>query len=201
MKVIGITGGVGAGKSMVLNYLKDKYNACIVLTDDVGRNLQKKGEPCYEALLAHFGNEVLDRDGNLDRAAFAKRIFSDREALAFTNSLIHPAVKAEIIKAIKAKRNEGLPYFFIESALLIEDHYEEICDELWFVHTDELTRKKRLKDQRGYDEEKSNSIIKQQLCDDEFMKNCDRVIENSGSFEQTMHQIDIMISELEETAD
>jgi len=67
MKIIGITGGVGAGKTQILEYLNNKYGATICMTDEVGKKLQKKGTECFDEIVAHFGNEILDEKGELDR--------------------------------------------------------------------------------------------------------------------------------------
>ena len=96
MKVIGITGGVGSGKTQVLEYLNDKYGATICLTDEVARKLQRKGGEVFKAIVAHFGEEILDEKGELDRSKLAGIVFSDSEELAVLNSLVHPAVKEEV---------------------------------------------------------------------------------------------------------
>ena len=75
MKIIGITGGVGAGKTQILEYLNNKYGATICMTDEVGKKLQKKGTECFDEIVAHFGNEILDEKGELDRAKLSDIVF------------------------------------------------------------------------------------------------------------------------------
>ncbi len=196
MKIIGITGGVGSGKTQVLEYLNDKYGATICLTDEVAKRLQKKGGECYDAIVAHFGEEILDENGELNREKLGAIVFSDSEELAVLNSLVHPAVKAEVKREIRKEERKNTNLFILESALLIEDDYEEICDEVWYIHVDAEIRKKRLMYSRGYSERRVQNIIASQMKKKEYMKNCDRVIDNSSVFDETTIQLDKIIKEL-----
>lgn len=196
MKVIGITGGVGSGKTQVLEYLNDKYGATICLTDEVARRLQRKGGEVFDAIVAHFGEEILDDKGELDRQKLGSIVFTDNEELAVLNSLVHPAVKEEVKKEIRKEERKNTNLFLLESALLIEDDYEEICDEVWYIHVDADIRKKRLMYGRGYSEKRVDNIIASQMKKKEYMMNCDRVIDNSGVFVETTMQLDRIIKEL-----
>ena len=196
MKVIGITGGVGSGKTQVLEYLNDKYGATICLTDEVARRLQRKGGEVFDAIVAHFGEEILDDKGELDRQKLGSIVFTDNEEHAVLNSLVHPAVKEEVKKEIRKEERRNTNLFLLESALLIEDDYEEICDEVWYIHVDADIRKKRLMYGRGYSEKRVDNIIASQMKKREYMMNCDRVIDNSGVFVETTMQLDRIIREL-----
>ena len=197
MKIIGITGGVGAGKTQILEYLNNKYGATICQADKVGKKLQKKGGACFDAIVEHFGEEILDEKGELDRERLAGIVFSNQEELEFLNSIVHPAVKEEIRKKIAHEERKHTNIFVVESALLIEDHYDEICDELWYIYVEDEIRRNRLYFSRGYDAQKIDEIIAAQLPKDMFLKNCDRVIDNSGVFAETMMQLDKIIKDLE----
>ena len=98
MKVIGITGGVGAGKSRVLALLEEEFGARIILADEVARQLQEPGQPGFVRLLEYFGDGILGKDGRLERAGLAARIFRDQEALEAVNRMIHPLVWQRIQK-------------------------------------------------------------------------------------------------------
>lgn len=196
MKVIGITGGVGAGKTQILEYLNNKYGATICQADAVGKKLQKKGTECFDAIVAHFGTEILDAKGELDREKLADIVFSDKVELSILNSIVHPAVKEEIYKKIAKEERKNTNLFILESAILIEDHYEEICDELWYIYVEDSIRKKRLIYARGYDSKKVDDIIAAQLPKSMFMKHCDRVIDNSNTFEETKIQLDKIVADL-----
>lgn len=190
MKKIGITGGVGAGKSAVLKYLEEKYKAYIIVADELAKQLEEPGEKVYDALKQGFGEGIIAQDGSLDKKAFSNLIFSDEEALKKANAIIHPAVKGEILKRISEKEAEGCSLFVVEAALLIEEGYDNILDELWYIYADEAVRFKRLEENRGYTREKSLSIMRRQKSDIEFRKYCKRIIDNSEDITETQAQID-----------
>ncbi len=190
MEIIGITGGVGAGKTEVLNYLNDKYGATICRADDVSRELEKKGTECFDMIVEHFGDEILTEKGDLDREKLASIVFSDPNELRILNRIVHPAVKEEILKRIVNEQRRNTNMFIIEAAVLIEDHYDEICDEIWYVYSEDSMRKNRLQYSRGYNTRKIESIFDSQLPKETYLENSDRVIDNSGTFLETQQQLD-----------
>ena len=191
MKFIGITGGVGAGKSAVLDYLATKPGVRVMLADEIAHELMEPGTDCYEQIRQAFPeHDIYKEDGHFDRIKLAKVIFSDGNRRARMNGIVHPAVKAYVIAEAKRERQEGtLALLVLEAALLIEEHYDEICDELWYIYADEETRMERLKQNRGYSEEKCRSIFRNQLSEEEFSNHCDFEIDNSGDFKETKEQI------------
>lgn len=196
MKIIGITGGVGAGKSQILNYLKDNYQVKIIMADEVAHKVKEKGQSCYEPLINLLGKDVLDEAGEIDKKKMAARIFADKDLLLGVNQLIHPAVKAYIQNEIETEKEKGsVKFLFIEAALLIEDHYDEICDELWYIYAEESVRTKRLMESRGYSLLKVQQIMNGQLGDKEFRNNCQFVIDNSHELLNAFKQIDRKLGE------
>ena len=143
MKFIGITGGVGAGKSAVLDYLATKPGVRVMLADEIAHELMEPGTDCYEQIRQAFPeHDIYKEDGHFDRIKLAKVIFSDENKRAGMNGIVHPAVKAYVIAEAKRERQEGtLALLVLEAALLIEEHYDEICDELWYIYTREEIRK------------------------------------------------------------
>lgn len=192
MKVLGITGGVGAGKSTVLSYLVQAYGARVIQADQAGHYLCGPGQPCYYPIVEAFGVGILKGDQTIDRDRLSAQVFSDREKLARLNAIVHPAVKAYIAEEIQKEKKAGrVPFTAVEAALLIEDHYDRICDEIWYVYVDEETRRRRLRASRGYSEEKTRSILRNQLSDKRFRDACQFVIDNSSPIvENTYEQID-----------
>ena len=190
MKVIGITGGVGSGKSLILNYIKDHYNCEIIMADDLAKDLCKKGELCYKPLVKLLGKDVLGKDEEIDRSVMAQKIFSDDSLRTGVNNIIHPGVKKFILKRIAyLRRKKTRDFLFIEAALLIEDGYKDIVDELWYIYTDKAVRRERLKKSRGYSDEKIDSIMASQLSEEEFRLNSDFEIDNSGDSEVSFSKI------------
>jgi dephospho-CoA kinase len=194
--IIGITGGVGAGKSTVLNYIGDTYNARVIYSDDVANDIKKKGYPAYDELVRILGEGILDRKGEIDKNKMAAAIFDDEKLLSRVNNILHPAVNTFIINILDEERSKGeLDFVFVEAALLIENGYKSIVDELWYVYADEDTRRQRLKDSRGYSDDKISDIFSKQLDDKTFRENADFVIDNSGSTESAIKQIDDKLGE------
>ena len=192
MKFIGITGGVGAGKSAILDYLKNKPDTKVMLADEIAHELMVPGTQCYDKLKAEFGTEdIYQKDGFFDRIKLAQVIFSDDEKRKKLNGIVHPAVRKYVIGQAAYERKEGkIKLLVLEAALLIEGHYDEICDELWYIYTSEENRRIRLKKQRNYSDEKIDEIFKSQLTDEKFRKACRVVIDNNGTIEAAEAQIE-----------
>lgn len=199
MKTIGITGGVGCGKSSLLEYIKNNYNCEIVMADDVGNKVKEPGERCYRQLIDLLGEDIIDvnsREGFIDKKAMAAAIFADEKLLKRVNDIIHPAVTEYILQQRDLRNKEGkIDYFFIEAALLIECGYRKYVDEMWFIYTKKELRTERLKKQRGYSGEKIESIMASQLTDEEFEAGCDFTINNSFSLEESFRQIDELLKQ------
>lgn len=191
MKVIGITGGVGAGKSEILSYIKENYHCQVILADKVAHQVEEPGQRCYDKLVALLGREILQENGRIDKAKMAEKIFAGQEVLAKVNEIVHPAVKEFIVQEIADRRKERkLDFLFVEAALLIEDGYEEIVDELWYIYAKEEVRRERLRTSRAYSDEKIDKILRKQLSEGVFRQHCRVVIDNSGRLEDACKQID-----------
>ena len=191
MRFIGITGGVGAGKSAILAHLASKPGIRVMLADEIAHDLMQPGTECFQKLKEKFaGEDIYQPDGSLDRAQLATVIFSDDRKREELNAIVHPAVREYVLQQKEAEERAGKLFLLVlEAALLIEEHYDEICDELWYIYADEETRMERLKQNRGYSEEKCRSIFRNQLSEEEFSDHCDFEIDNSDDFEKTKEQI------------
>lgn len=189
MRVIGITGGVGSGKSRVLDFLRDEYGAVVVQLDAVAKELQAAGQPCFERIVERFGEEIVGADGELDRAKLGRIVFADARKLKILNEIVHPEVKEWVRRDISLKKSADTPVYVIEAALLPGAGYEDICEEMWYIYTDESVRRERLRESRGYSDEQITRMIAAQPDEDTFRKTCSVVIDNSGSFEKTRQQI------------
>lgn len=196
MQIIGITGGIGAGKSQVLQYIQNHYKCRVILADDVGNEVKLPGKICYNQLVDLLGNDILDKEGFIQKEKMAARIFSNKELLLQVNAIIHPAVMDYILTEIQKEKEAGIQdFFFVEAALLIECGYASHVDEMWYVYADEKTRRERLRANRHYSDEKITSIMKGQLQEEEFRKHCQVVIDNSDDFSKTEKQIDKILGD------
>ena len=195
LQFIGVTGGVGAGKSTVLSYLKEQYGARIMLSDEIAKDLSSPGGSAYEEIRRAFPDPGLYlEDGTMDRKAFAELVFSDKEKRSILNHIVHPAVKRYIIGEYEKEKREGTcSLLILEAALLIEEHYDEICDSLWYVYASEETRRRRLRENRGYSDEKIDGIFRSQLPEKMYRHYCEGVIDNNGTEEAMKRSVDQLL--------
>ncbi len=189
MKIIGVTGGIGSGKSAVLDILRNEYNAKVYEADKLAHNLIEKGKPLYNSYIRLLGKDILDENYEIDRSKVSKIVFQDMDKLQKLNDLVHPTVKEYILYLIEEERKKGTEIFVIEAALLIQDGYKSICDEIWFIHVPRDLRIERLKASRGYSQEKCEKIINNQPASTYFSSNSDHVIENDGNFIELSEKI------------
>jgi len=194
MKVIGLTGGIGSGKSMVAEILREKYKACILDTDSIAKRQMEPGGESYRLVLEHFGEEILCPDGRINRQKLADIIFRDANKRLKINQLTHPIVLEEVKKEIESRRKSGTTeYLVVETALMIESGYDFICDEVWYVYAPKELRRLRLKESRGYSDEKIDSIMANQKKDEEFRAKYCKVIENTSDRQYLEKQVDALI--------
>ncbi len=195
--IIGITGGIGSGKSTVLNILKNKYNGFILEADKIGHIVMEPDGLAYKDIVDFFGKDILEFDGRINRKKLGEIVFKDREKLEALNSFVHPNVKKHIIDEIKKiQSSHEKSLIFIEAALLLEDNYDKICDYLWYVYTDKEIRFNRVNSSRGMDRKRFDEIVSNQLSDEIFKLRCHATINNSKSIEDTERQISIELNKL-----
>lgn len=198
MKVLGITGGVGSGKSRVLNELNEHYNAYVVEADKLAHELMEPGELIYDAIIEAFGKDILEKEppNRIDRKKLGEIVFNDRKKLSVLDQITHPLVKKKIKEMIEAARKKGEKLFVIEAALLIQDGYKSICDEIWYIYVDVEERIKRLQSSRGYTREKCISMINSQESEDYYKNNTDYTIYNHNSYKNTSKQLKVGLNKL-----
>ncbi len=187
--VIGVTGGVGSGKSVILEILKEKYGAEIILADEVAHELMEPGQPAYAQICRALGTSFLREDGAIDRPALAALLFSDPKARETVNGTVHPLVWEEVRRRISEAGRRGISLVVVEAALP-DEKVHDIYDEMWYVYTSRENRIKRLMEGRGYTREKCESIMASQLSDGEFRRLCRFEIDNNGSLSQAERQIE-----------
>ena len=196
MKVYGITGGAGTGKSEVIKMLQQNFGGCVIMSDEVARELMQKGNISYQLIVEYFGRDILMDDGEIDRKKLADHVFNNKEALEKLNSMTHPYVKDEIRKLIaEAEASGECRFVALESAILLECGYEDICDEFWYVYTKPEIRRQRMKETRNYSDEKVDSVMRNQQPDEVFFEQCSFVIKNNttlsavyGQFKKKLDQ-------------
>ena len=192
---IGITGGVGAGKSAILKYLEENYNSRVMLADNIAHDLMEPGTACYGELQKLFAEDgIFQGNGRIDRPKMAQVLFADREKRAACDRIVHPAVWSWIREQDRRERARGaLDLLVSEAALLQEEKEDAICEELWYIYTSEANRRLRLKANRGYSDEKIDRIFRSQADESEYRARCDAQIDNNESPEAAFRQIDRLL--------
>ncbi len=194
MKVIGLTGGVGTGKSSIVAIAEEKSFVKAVKADEVGHLAMEPGQVSYDKIVTLFGNDILKEDQTIDRKKLAEIVFADNSRLKLLNGIVHPFVRKYMEDAIEEAKSSGkYKYFIIEAAILLETGYQEICDEIWVVTTKETIRRQRLKDSRGYSDEKITAIMKEQMAEKEFLRYADVVIENNEEIKKVKRKLDLLL--------
>lgn len=185
-QIIGITGGVGAGKSTVLTVLREEFGARVILADLVAHDLMVPGKEGLARVVEALGDSFLLPDGSVDRKALAEIIFRDASALETMNRIIHPMVW-EIITKEALSCEEKL---VIVEAAVFDTAPQGLFDEMWYVYTTKENRILRLMESRGYTKEKCENIIAKQDSEEMYRSRCQRVIDNNGTAEDTKVQIE-----------
>lgn len=186
--IIGITGGVGTGKSVILNYLQEKHGAIILEADKIAKELLEPGKKGNLAIRQIFPEELFAENGEIKREKMAEELFRNPEKRDAMNGVVFPLVRQVICEEISKQSPDNL--VVIEAALLIEEHYDEICDVMWYIYSSEENRRQRLKKNRGYSDERIQAMLKSQLSEEEFRAGSDVVIDNDRSLEETFAQVE-----------
>lgn len=191
MRVIGVTGGVGSGKSEVLRLLKEEFGARLFMADDIAHEVMEPGGEACRRIEEAFGAEYLKPDGSVDRQKMASLIFKDAKALETMNSIVHPAVWKRIENGIQTVPERLV---VVEAALFDEEH-NRLFDEMWYIYTSRENRISRLMAGRGYSWEKCLDIMSSQKSEEEFQAMADRVIDNNQTVEDVKRQIEFILNE------
>ena len=194
-KVIGITGGIASGKSTVVEAIR-QAGYRVIDADQVVHDLQAKGGKLYQALLAHFGEEILDDEGNLNRPKLSQLIFSIPENLKVSSDLQNQIIREEL-----ASRRDELAQtedvFFMDIPLLIELGYQDWFDSIWLVYVEKERQIQRLMARNQYSRKEAEQRIGAQLSMEEKRAYADVLIDNNGSLADLTGQVQIQLQQLQ----
>jgi dephospho-CoA kinase len=186
MKVIGLTGGIASGKSTVAQFLKE-LGAVTIDADKVGHEAFKPDSETWREVVNAFGKEILTPDGEIDRKKLGSIVFSDSQALARLNQIVHPRINALVKARIGDYRRQGVKVVVLEAPLLFEvapPSLSDEVDEVWVTVAPESVVLRRLKDKSGLSEAQSQARIRSQLPSEERLKHADVVIETDGGLDK-----------------
>jgi dephospho-CoA kinase len=192
MITIGVTGGIGSGKSAVTAVLRD-FGAAIVDADQVGHQIYQPDAPAYGELVAAFGQRILAPDKTVDRRKLGPIVFADPAALKRLNSIVHPKMLTRMKEMIGEMRAHGerLP-IVIEAAILIEANWQSLFNQIWLVTAPRSSILSRLERDRGMKADQTEARIKSQLSDQERRQHASVVIENAGSLDDLRARVRLL---------
>ena len=194
MKVYGLTGKTGAGKSTVAEKL-EKMGFCVIDGDKIARSITEKGKPAISILANEFGCDIIEDDGSLNRKLLASRAFKDRESTAKLNAITHPIIKAEFEKELRKAEAEGFSFAVIDAAALLESSCKDLCEKIIVVTAPEEIRLSRVLLRDGITKEQALIRINAQFPDEYYNEKADILIRNYPPYEK---EIELTLKELTE---
>ena len=187
-KVIGLTGGIGSGKSTVSQFLAE-LGAVILDADKVGHEAFKPNTEAWHEVVTAFGRQILTPNDEIDRKKLGEIVFSKPEALSRLNQIMHPRMYDMMKAQIEEYRRQGIDVVVLEAAILIEANWTSLVDEVWVTVAPETRVLERIKKQRGLVEEQTLARIRSQLPAEERVKHADVVINNAGDLEEVKAKV------------
>ena len=196
MKVIGLTGGTGSGKSVVSKSLL-AAGAVIVDADRIAHEIILKGEPAYHEIIEYYGTGILDAEGNIIRKKLGEIVFNDKEKLAFLNQCTHKYITAEVKRQIADAKEAGTAKaIIVDAPLLLEAKLETVCDLVWVVYAEPEVRAQRVMARDGITYELAKARISNQKSWEEYRAAADAVIDNSKDLVHLEKQLDEILKTL-----
>lgn len=192
---IGLTGGIAAGKSMVSGLLAE-LGAWILDADAISREVVEPGTEGLKAVAAEFGEKVIMPDGTLDRKALGAEVFGDPQKLERLNGILHPIIKAEMLKrAAEIEEQHPKDIVIFDVPLLIESGWQDVADEVWLVSAPIEQRIRRIAMRDGLDEKQAMERISAQMTDEQKAKYADVIINNGGSIQELEERVTKLYAE------
>jgi dephospho-CoA kinase len=199
MLVVGLTGGIASGKSTVSRFLREA-GIPVICADELAREAVKPGSPGLDEIRRVFGNEVVDRDGVLDRKAVGKIVFDDESKRKALESIIHPRVSEGKDRILAALEEQGNPLAVVDVPLLYETGWERYCDLVIVVFVPSNTQEERLMTRDGISREEAAARIGAQMPIQKKKEMADRIVDNTGDLAHTHAQVERLVEELRSMA-
>jgi dephospho-CoA kinase len=196
VRVIGLTGGIASGKSLVSEQLAER-GAVVINADLVGHEAYRRGADAYQPLIVAFGDGVVGADGEIDRKALGAKVFADPAARGRLQAIVWPVMRRMMEQRLDELRAEGVSILVLEAAVLIEADWLPLVDEVWLVTTSRQTALARLAERNGLSTEQAEARLAAQLTDDERRTHADVVIPNDGSLAELRQRVDEAWAELQ----
>jgi len=189
MKIIGVTGPIGSGKSTLSSYFAKK-GAKVIDADLLYREVVQKGRPALNEIVDFFGNEVLDKEGWLDRKKLGQIVFEDKAKLEVLNEITHKYIIEEILNEVKKARESNAKFLVIECPIPVKHGFIDLVDEVYVVVADEKVRAERIMKRNNLSFDDAMKRIRSQLTNDEYISIADKVIRNEWDVESLIAQLE-----------
>ena len=193
--IIGLTGGIATGKSTVTGMLRER-GIPVIDADQIAREVVEPGKPAYEAIVRHFGREILQPDKTIDRKRLGEIVFSDESERQKLNAIVHPEVRRVMLMEAKAAEQNGAPVVFMDIPLLFESRLQHMVEKVAVVYAPPEMQLARMLERDELDEEQAQKRLRAQLPIDQKKQEADFLIDNSGTREETARQVDEMLAAL-----
>ncbi len=191
MKVIGLTGSIGSGKSTVSKFLTH-LGAVVIDADKVGHEVFKPGTKAWQEVVDAFGQGIISADGTIDRRKLGEIVFSNPGARAKLNQVMHPLIYKQVKSQMEEYGRKGAAIIIVEAPLLLEVGWKSLVDEVWVTSASEATVIKRLKEQKGLSEAQSLARIRAQLTDEERIRQADVVIDTDCALDELKEKVEAL---------
>jgi len=191
MLVIGLTGGIGTGKSEVSRMLQ-RLGAVVIDADRVGHEVYRPQTSTWRRVVEAFGDEVLTPSGEIDRKKLGSIVFADQKALARLNAIVHPEIREELARRIEELRSKGTPVAVVEAAVLIEAGWDALVDEVWVTHSREDAAVARVARRNNLSPAEVRRRVRAQVPFEERRMHADVVIENDSDLETLRHKVEVL---------
>ncbi|WP_066194703.1 MULTISPECIES: dephospho-CoA kinase [Gracilibacillus] len=187
--IIGITGNIATGKSLVSQILMEDYHIPVIDADLVAREVVEPGEPALHEIITVFGEEMLQADGTLDRGKLGKLIFQEKESRHQLNSIVHPAIRQRMQQQKETLLQQGHATIALDIPLLFENNLTYLVDRTIVVAATESVQKKRLMERNQLSKEEAEKRMGSQMDLEKKKQLADYVIDNSGTITETKQQV------------
>lgn len=185
MQVIGLTGGIASGKSLVSEVLRDEYEATVISGDELGHQAYLPDTDAWKDILARWGDDLMNPETReIDRRKLGAIVFADPAELTALNEITWPRIRALAEKTISDLRESGVKIAVLEAAIMIEAGWTDMCDELWVTQASEADAISRLQSRNGLTEEQARQRINAQLSNEERADEADVLLQNTGTIEE-----------------
>ena len=188
MKIIGLTGGIGTGKSTVAQFLAE-LGAVVIDVDQVGHQALKPESRVYQEIVNTFGEQVLAPDGTIDRQKLGKIVFANPGDRTRLNEIIHPAMHRTVIAQMEEYRRQGVPVVVLDAPLLLDAGWAQIVDEVWVTTAAESTVLERLRERSSMSAQKVQARIHSQLPSQERIKQADVIIDTDCDLNELKNKV------------